>query len=151
MQNQASPPTRLGATRLREELNQHGVPLEVGVQLGMSRCRAKPHFRPGSGRIQPASPNKFNSEWCRAEPSLSSDQARWGFKSEWLCAEPSVDAEFNSEWRCAEPSVGRTRSLVGEYVKQPCSFQISTMESSTRNGVVQSQASVGLEVLPLNM
>ena len=38
-------------------LNQHGVQLEVGVQLGMSWCRAKPHFRPGSGRIQPASPN----------------------------------------------------------------------------------------------
>ena len=51
-------------------------------------------------------------------------------------------AEFNSEWCCAEPSVGRTRILVAEHVKRPCSCQISIMRSSNRNGVVQSQASL---------
>ena len=47
--------------------------------------------------------------------------------------------------------VGRTRSRVGEYVTQQCSFHISTMRSSTRNGVAQSQVSVELEVLSLIM
>ena len=58
---------------------------------------------------------------------------------------------FSCEWRYAEPSAGRTRSLVAEYVEQACSFRISIMRSSTRNGVVQSQASVGLEALSVNV
>ena len=53
-----------------------------------------------------------------------------------------VENSINSELRCAETSVGRIRILVAKYVKQQCCFKISIMRSSTRNGVLLSQASL---------
>ena len=57
-----------------------------------------------------------------------------------------------SEWRCAKPSfISDQARSVNECASRLFCIGISTMRCSAVNGVMQSQAPVGLEALSLNM